>query len=115
MRKIFLILCSLFFLTALFCSCESKTTESSHLKVYVLDGGSLIFNNSLDWFTHGDEYNAYPSKTFANPVFLIEHSKGRLIWDVGLDDKLADRKSEEIDSSAAMVSLVKDKLIDQLK
>jgi glyoxylase-like metal-dependent hydrolase (beta-lactamase superfamily II) len=75
----------------------------------------LIFNNSLGWFTQGNEYDDYPSKILANPVFLVEHPKGRLIWDVGLDDKLADRNPEDIDSSATMVSLVHEKLIDQLK
>ena len=75
MRKLVIILGTIFFLTACFYSCKSTTTKSSRLKVYVLDGGSLIFNNSLDWFTQGDEYNDYPSKTLANPIFLIEHPK----------------------------------------
>jgi N-acyl homoserine lactone hydrolase len=115
MQKLIIILGTIFLLITCFYSCKSTATKSSSLKVYVLDGGSLILNNSLDWFTHGNEYDDYPSKTLANSIFLIEHPKGRLIWDVGLDDKLADRNPEDIDSSAQMVSLVQAKLIDQLK
>lgn len=115
MPKLGIILGSIFLLSICYYSCKSTATKSSNLKVYVLDGGSLILNNSLDWFTYGDEYNDYPSKTLANSIFLIEHPNGRLIWDVGLDDKLADRNPEDIDSSAKMVSLVQTKLIDQLK
>ena len=115
MRKLVIIIGSIFLLSICYYSCKSTANKSSNLKVYVLDGGSLILNNSLDWFTSGDEYNDYPSKTLANSIFLIEHPNGRLIWDVGLDDKLADRNPEDIDSSAKMVSLVQTKLIDQLK
>jgi len=115
MRKLVIILGSIFLLIAFFPSCKSTATKSSHLKVYVLDGGSFIFNNSLHWFTHGNEYNNYSRKTLANPVFLIEHPKGRVIWDAGLDDKLADRNPEDIDTSAKLVSLLEVKLIDQLK
>ena len=79
-----------------FYSCESTT-----LKVYVLDGGSLIFNNSLHWFS--DAYKDFPRKTLANTVFLIEHPNGRLLWDAGLDDKFADRNPEEIDTTAKLV------------
>ncbi|MGB5850253.1 MAG: hypothetical protein WBH40_17320, partial [Ignavibacteriaceae bacterium] len=80
MRRLVIILGSIFILNLSFYSCKSIATKSSNLKVYVLDGGSLILNNSLDWFTYGDEYNDYPSKTLANSIFLIEHPNGRLIW-----------------------------------
>jgi len=115
MKRLSIILGFIFILNACFYSCKSTATKSSNLKVYVLDGGSLIFNNSLDWFTLGDEYNDYPRKTLANSVFLIEHSDGRLIWDAGLDDKLADRNPEDIDSTAKLVYFVQTKLIDQLQ
>jgi len=115
MRKLVIIFGFIFFLIASFYSCKSTTTKHFNLKVYVLDGGSFVFNNSLHWFTHGDEYNDYPRKTLANGIFLIEHPNGRLIWDVGLDDKLADRNPEDIDTTAKLVYFVQTKLIDQLK
>jgi N-acyl homoserine lactone hydrolase len=96
------------FIITYFCSCKSTT-----LKVYVLDGGSLIFNNSLYWFS--DAYKDFPRKTLANTIFLIEHPNGRLLWDSGLDDKFADRNPEEIDTTAKLVYFVHTKLIDQLK
>jgi len=113
MRKLVIILGAVFLLNACFYSCKSSDTISSSLKVYVLDGGSFIFNNSLHWFN--DEYKDYPKKALANTVFLIEHSDGRLIWDVGLDDKFADRNPEDIDTTAKLVYFVQTKLIDQLK
>ncbi len=103
MKRLIIILGFIFFLNVFFYSCKSTATKSSNLKVYFLDGGSFIFNNSLNWFTHGDEYNDYPRKILANTVFLIEHPNGRVIWDVGLDDKLADRNPEDIDSTAKLV------------
>jgi len=115
MRKLVLMLGAIFLLIACFYSCKSTVTKTSNLKVYVLDGGSIIFNNSLHWFTYGDEYNDYPRKTLANPVFVIEHPKGKVMWDAGLDDKLADRNPEDIDTTANMVTILEEKLIDQLK
>jgi glyoxylase-like metal-dependent hydrolase (beta-lactamase superfamily II) len=115
MKRLVIIIGFIFILNACFYSCKSTDTKSFNLKVYVLDGGSFIFNNSLHWFTLGDEYNDYPQKTLANTVFLIEHPNGRLLWDAGLEDNLADRKPEEIDTTAKLVYFVRNKLIDQLK
>jgi glyoxylase-like metal-dependent hydrolase (beta-lactamase superfamily II) len=113
MRKLILILGTVLLVAACSYSCKSTVTNSPNLKVYVLDGGTLILNNSLHWFN--DEYKDYPSKTLANAVFLIEHPNGRLIWDAGLDDKFADRNPEDIDSTAKLVYFVNTKLVDQLK
>ncbi len=115
MRKPVKILGVILLLMSCFYSCKSTVPNSARLKVYVLDGGSVILNSSIKRFTQGDEYDDYPSKTVADPVFLVEHPNGRFLWDVGLPDTLADRNPEDIDSSAAMVFLVQEKLIDQLK
>lgn len=115
MRKPAKNLAVILLLISCFYACKSTVPNSARLKVYVLDGGSVILNSSIKLFTQGDEYDDYPSKTVANPVFLVEHTNGRFVWDVGLPDTLADRNPEDIDSSAAMVSLVQEKLISQLK
>lgn len=102
------------------CSCGSpksqlkeSDTEGANLKVFVLDGGYMALNN-LDLFTQDESYNNQ-RKMIDNPVFIIEHSKGRLIWDVGLPDSLADRNTGEIDTiTVATLFYVRNKLIDQI-
>jgi N-acyl homoserine lactone hydrolase len=96
-------------------SCAAPTSQISkvdksraNLKVFVLDGGYMIAH--LSYYTQDASYDAQ-KKTFDNPVFIIEHNKGRLIWDVGLADSLADRSKEEIDSSEYFL---RKKLIDQI-
>lgn len=65
----------------------------------------------LSYYTHDNSYDGQ-KKIFDNPVFIIEHTKGRLIWDVALPDSLADRDKKEIDSSES--NFVREKLINQL-
>jgi hypothetical protein len=73
---------------------KESDSKATNLKVFVLDGGSMALNN-LDQFTQDESYNKQ-RKMIDKPVFIIEHSKGRLIWDVGLPDSLADRNTGEI-------------------
>jgi glyoxylase-like metal-dependent hydrolase (beta-lactamase superfamily II) len=87
--------------------------KGANLKVFVLDGGYMALNN-LDQFTLDESYNGQ-RKTIDNPVFLIEHNKGRLIWDVGLPDSLAARNTGAIDTTTvATLFYVRKKLIDQI-
>jgi hypothetical protein len=53
--------------------------RGANLKVFVLDGGYMIMHD-LSQFTQDDSYNGQ-KKFIDNPVFIIEHNKGRLIWD----------------------------------
>ena len=95
------------------CSCGSpkkSDKKGANLKVFVLDGGYMALNN-LDRFTQDESYNKQ-RKMIDNPVFIIEHSKGRLIWDVGLPDSLADGNTGEIDTTESFY--VRKKLIDQI-
>ncbi len=95
-------------------SCTTKTKEVEDLlsvKVYVLDGGQMKIND-LSYFTTGDEYDGL-SITLVNPVFLIEHEKGSLLWDLAIVDSVADLKDR--DTSATVISHVDRKLLDQLK
>ncbi|NNL15261.1 MAG: N-acyl homoserine lactonase family protein [Flavobacteriaceae bacterium] len=91
---------------------SSLESEKSNLKMYVLDGGYMVVND-LSYFTQDESYNGQ-KKIIDNPVFIIEHEKGRLIWDVGLPDRLADRNPSEIDTTQWILFYVKEKLIDQI-
>src|SRR5688500_4753151 len=71
--------------------------RGANLKVFVLDGGYMIMHD-LSQFTQDESYKRR-RKIIDNPIFIIEHSKGRLIWDVGLPDSLADRNPAEIDTT----------------
>ena len=90
---------------------EKSDKRGANLKVFVLDGGYMIMQD-LSQFTQDDSYERR-RKIIDNPVFIIEHPKGRLIWDVGLPDSLADRNPAEIDSTEQFY--VREKLINQLK
>ncbi|MES2797744.1 MAG: N-acyl homoserine lactonase family protein [Bacteroidota bacterium] len=85
--------------------------RGAHLKVYVLDGGYMIMQD-LSEFTQDNSYDGQ-KKIIDNPVFIIEHNKGRLIWDVGLADSLADRNPEKTDINEEFY--VREKLINQIK
>ncbi len=105
---IFVIVISFFYA----CTSSGKKTERSPLRVYVLDGGYFDFRNlaifSLDSVYEGRRMS------LDNPVFLIEHEKGRLIWDLGLPDGYADRDPEKLDTTGIYNSFIREKLIDQL-
>jgi glyoxylase-like metal-dependent hydrolase (beta-lactamase superfamily II) len=91
---------------------EKSDKRGANLKVFVLDGGYMVVND-LSRFTQDQSYNRQ-RKIIDNPVFIIEHNKGRLIWDVGLPDNFADRNAGEIDTTASIVFYVREKLINQI-
>ncbi|MBX9402140.1 N-acyl homoserine lactonase family protein [Lysobacter sp. BMK333-48F3] len=61
--------------------------QPSSLRVYALDCGRIDLQD-MGMFSDADEY-AGQSGTMAAPCFLIEHPKGRLLWDTGLGDAIA--------------------------
>ncbi|MDA0193927.1 MAG: N-acyl homoserine lactonase family protein [Bacteroidetes bacterium] len=106
----------LLFLVILSCKPSStvnnSTEEKSYPRVYVLDGGYMLIKD-LSYFTQDSVYDGQ-SKYLDDPVFLIEHEKGRLIWDGGLPDAIADQKPEDVDTSFWIINYIREKLIDQL-
>lgn len=105
------------FLIVFISDCSAPTSplgkeenNKASLKVFVLDGGYMIMHD-LTYFTQDDSYNGQ-SKILENPVFIIEHPKGRLMWDVGLPDSIADRNTGALDTSETFY--VRKKLINQL-
>lgn len=100
-------------LSILGCNSPKSKIEGPILKVYVLDGGYFDFRD-YSFFSHDSSYVGQ-KKLFENAIFLIEHKNGRLIWDVGLPDRYADRDPEKIDTTGAFTSYIRVKLIDQLE
>jgi glyoxylase-like metal-dependent hydrolase (beta-lactamase superfamily II) len=103
--------CILFFFACT--KTTKKTDEATPLKVYVLDGGYFDFR-ILRIFSLDSVYEG-KRMSLDNPVFLIEHEKGRLIWDLGLPDQYADRDPEKLDTTGMFSSYIREKLIDQFK
>jgi len=60
---------------------------AAELKLYVLDCGHASFKD-MGGFSDTGEYDGKPGE-IAVPCFLIQHSKGNLLWDAGLGDHFA--------------------------
>ncbi len=88
MSRIFIAL----LVSAFLFSCKGEQTGSSDnskplVTMYRLDGGTVMVNN-LQIFSQGDLYEGQ-TKQFANAYYVIEHPKGKLVWDTGLPNSLA--------------------------
>ncbi len=71
------------------CKGEQKQTDDTAkatVKMYRMNGGSVMVND-LQIFSQGDLYEG-ETKEFANSYYIIEHPKGKLIWDTGLPNRL---------------------------
>ena len=89
---------------------DSSVTEG--IRMTVLDGGVMDLN--LDYFSTDSSYTGQ-RKIINNPVFIIEHPKGRLIWDTGLPDVFADMTEEQLAALSPIgISKLDKKLINQL-
>lgn len=59
------------------------------MNVHILDGGEMA---CTDGSFLSSQYDQGSHIALANPVFLIEHPKGRVLWDTGLADGLHTEK-----------------------
>lgn len=59
-----------------------------NVRLHILDGGSI---DILDWSIYDPASAVGSHQTIADPVYLIVHDEGTLVWDGGLDDSLAER------------------------
>ena len=111
----------LFVIALSFTSCKDAekkdvdtTTEASTkegVKLYALDGGT-VKANMLEIFSQGDMYQG-ESKTFADAFYIIEHPKGRLLWDAGLAEGLVGQEPFTTPNGAFTVSR-QDSVMSQL-
>ncbi|WP_170319674.1 N-acyl homoserine lactonase family protein [Polyangium spumosum] len=68
------------------CTGPSKTANTTPaLRVYVLECGNVTIND-LSLLTPGEDEGT--AKKLTNSCFLIDHPKGKLLWDTGIDDRL---------------------------
>lgn len=80
------------------------------VQLYVLDGGRIEI---LDWSIYDPATPAGTRRTIADPVFLIVHPRGTLVWDTGLGDELAGRAEPLLVEDHALFQ-VETRLADQL-
>lgn len=71
------------------CEVPEPTAERPppDVKLFVFDCGRLVFD-SIESFGIGDDETAV--RELFVPCYLIEHPKGRLLWDAGLPSSLAE-------------------------
>ncbi|WP_106791128.1 N-acyl homoserine lactonase family protein [Aquimarina sp. Aq78] len=65
---------------------KDNTPISTNVKLYVLDGGSILVNK-LEVFSQDTTYTGQV-KQLVDPYYVITHPKGNLIWDAGLPESL---------------------------
>jgi N-acyl homoserine lactone hydrolase len=58
------------------------------LRLYVLDGGLI---DILDWSVYDPSAAPGTRRRIADPVYLVAHPEGSLVWDTGLSDTLQGR------------------------
>jgi glyoxylase-like metal-dependent hydrolase (beta-lactamase superfamily II) len=68
-------------------ACVAGTTTEEPLKLYVLDCGTLRFESVEAFGIADDETDV---RDLAVPCYVIEHEKGRMLWDGGLPSGLAE-------------------------
>lgn len=66
---------------------SAESNERMRLKLYVFDCGMLRFESIEDFSISDAETDI---RDLIVPCYIVEHEKGRLLWDGGLASKLAD-------------------------
>ena len=74
-------------ITALLLLLASAVTSAAGPKLYVFDCGGLYMNDPSPFSLKPEET---PTRELFVPCYLIEHEKGRLLWDAGLPKSVAD-------------------------
>lgn len=88
MTRLSVILCFAFLMIA-GCRADVATEAPSKaaIKLYVFDCGMLRFESIAGFSVADDETDV---RDFIVPCYVVEHEKGRLLWDGGLPSKTAD-------------------------
>ena len=90
---------------------EQVKNEKASIKLYALDGGDIKVNK-LEIFSQGDMYIG-ETKEFEDAFYIIEHPKGRLLWDAGLAEGLVGHPPFTTPNGAFTVTR-KDSVVNQL-
>ncbi len=88
--------------------------EKPPVTLTVFDCGEILVTNLGELLSPGIDVGV--SRTLFVPCYLIEHPEGRLIWDAGLSDSLAELgDAGQSSGDGAWISTVKRTLAAQLK
>lgn len=86
-----------------------SSSPAAEIKLYTLDCGRFEFKGSMGMFSDTGEYDGQ-SGALVDPCFLIQHPKGTLLWDTGLDDAIA-AKPEGVPYLGGTIQLHVDKTL----
>lgn len=67
--------------------CSSQPTSEPALKLFVFDCGRLRLDTIVMFGLRDDESNV---RELSVPCYMVEHPRGRLLWDGGLPSRIAD-------------------------
>ncbi|MFS4415353.1 N-acyl homoserine lactonase family protein [Maribacter sp. 2307ULW6-5] len=81
---------------------EDVAVARPEVRLYTFDGGTVGVNN-LELFSQDTTYQGRTA-TFADPFYVISHSKGTLMWDAGLPQMLVGQPPYTDPSGAFTVS-----------
>jgi len=71
-------------------SCTANLKKEEYLKLYVFDCGDISVSD-ISLFSPGHDKGV--RKDLNNACYLIDHPKGKMIWDTGLPDALSKAKN----------------------
>jgi len=91
---------------------EAAKEVAPQISLHTLDGGTIQVN-MLEIFSQGNMYKG-ETKEFADPIYVIKHPEGNLIWDAGLGEGLVGLDPVTTPNGAFTVSR-KDSIVNQLK
>jgi len=91
---------------------EAAKEETPQISLHTLDGGTIQVN-MLEIFSQGNMYKG-ETKEFADPIYVIKHPEGNLVWDAGLGEGLVGLEPVTTPDGAFTVSR-KDSIVNQLK
>ena len=90
---------------------EKKEAKKPEVKLYVLDGGSILVKK-LEAFSQDTTYTGQ-TKQFSDAYYVISHPKGNLMWDAGLPEQLV--VSEPYNEPSGVFAIQRaDSLVNQL-
>lgn len=95
----------------LLANCSQPAPNARSLRLYAMDCGRIDVSD-MATFSRNGEFSGQ-SYSLAVPCYLIRHPKGDLIWDIGLDQALADLPNGI--EGGGFRSSVSVRLIDQLR
>ena len=95
--------------TLILASAAVQSTEVSSPRLYVLDCGSLVFNDVSAFGLSNSETEV---REMVVPCYLIRHGKSLLLWDAGLDPLIAGQGAVTLQPGAEMTYVTS--VVDQL-